>query len=127
MTDSGFDFPDNFLAIFGFRQCPKTKPVRDAKYRAWIRTLPCAVCGKPAPSLVMHQRILQGGGTGMKPSDFETLPGCQTCHDLEGEKGFLTLWNYRSGLEFSDKTDLRVHIRTECQTLVKSYKNQKGK
>ena len=126
MKSEGLDFPDNFFAVLGFYQRPKNPPARDAKYRAWIRTLPCAVCGKRAPSVVMHQRILQGGGTGMKPSDYETLPGCQYCHDLEGQKGFLTLWDHRSGLEFTDKTELRDHIRALCQTLVKSYQNQRG-
>jgi hypothetical protein len=126
-TEGGFGLPDNFFEIFGFYRCPKIKAARDERYKAWIRTQKCAVCGKPAPSVVMHQRILQGGGTGMKPSDYETLPGCQYCHDLEGQKGFLTLWDHRSGLEFSDKTELRDHIRALCQTLVKSYQNQKGK
>jgi len=110
--------------IFNFYQRPKNPPARDPKYKTWIRTLPCAVCGKPGPSLVMHQRILQGGGTGLKPSDYESLPGCKTCHDLEGQKGFLFVWNERSMLKFSDKTKLRAYISNLCQTLLKTYQNE---
>ena len=127
MKSDGLDFPDNFMSIFGFYRCPKTKAARDNKYLAFIRGLPCAVCGKPGPSEAAHQRILQGGGIGLKPSDYETIPLCSGCHKLEHAMGSLYLWNYRSGLKFTDKTDLRVHINVECQTLVKSYHNQKGK
>jgi len=121
LKSNGLDFPDNFFEIFGFYRCPKIKAARDAKYRAWIRTQPCAVCGRPAPSVVMHQRILQGGGTGMKPSDYETLPGCPDCHYLEGQKGFLSLWNEKSSLKFKDKEELRCFIETECRNLFETY------
>jgi hypothetical protein len=126
MKHSGLAFSDNFFSILGFYRCPKTKAARDKKYLAWIRTLPCAVCGKPGPSEAAHQRILQGGGIGLKPSDYESIPLCTDCHHIEHAVGSLCLWNYHSGLKFTDKTELRDHIKAECRTLVKSYHNQKG-
>jgi len=109
---------------------PKRKLIRDPKYLSWIRTLPCAICGKPAPSEAMHQRCLGGGGMGLKPSDHETLPGCKSvpdrigCHMFEQQFGFLLLWEERGGIKFADKIEMNSHISTLCQTLKKTYEKQ---
>ena len=128
MKSEGLDFPDNFFAILGFYQCPKTKPVRDKKYLAWVRTLPCAVCGKPGPSEAAHQRILQGGGMGMKPSDYEAIPLCMACHAFEHTKGIVWLYTHR-GSGYSRKIEIKAHVREIvselCQKLLKTYQNQK--
>jgi len=72
--------------------CPKAKPGVDLKYRAWLRTQPCSNCWFPAPSIVAHQRILGGGGIGIKPPDSDALPLCHHCHALE-HAGAVTFWN----------------------------------
>ena len=126
MKSDGLGYPDNLMSIFGFYRRPKNRPARDKKYLAFIRGLPCAVCGKPGPSEAAHQRILQGGGIGLKPSDYETIPLCADCHHIEHAVGSLSLWNYHSGMKFTDKSELRDHIKAECRKLVKLYQNERG-
>jgi len=57
----------------------KVKPFRNAAYRAWIRTLPCAHCKAPADHA--HHAIYEGcSGMGTKASDFGCAPLCRSCH-----------------------------------------------
>jgi hypothetical protein len=59
------------------RRTPGRGPVRDWKFRAWIRTLPCAVCGC-APSEAAHTG--SDGGMRLKASDLSCVPLCTICH-----------------------------------------------
>ncbi len=53
-------------------------PVRDAKYLAFIRMLPCVACGKKKWRMeAMHTGM---HGLGQKASDLDALPGCHECH-----------------------------------------------
>ena len=53
-------------------------PARDTRYRAWIRTLPCAVCGSRWRVEAAHTG--SDGGMSQKPSDYSCVPLCRYCH-----------------------------------------------
>jgi hypothetical protein len=48
---------------------PKPNLRRRAQHLAFVRQLPCVVCGKAAASEAAHVRSGSDGGAGMKPSD----------------------------------------------------------
>ena len=58
----------------------------DAKFLAFIRTLPCCACGRSPPAQAAHIRMgslrynKRGVGIGERPSDFWSLPVCVGCH-----------------------------------------------
>lgn len=97
----------------------KTKPIRDEKYLAWIRTQPCVVCGS-WPCQAAHQRLLSGN-TGSKPCDFHTLPNCNACHMAEHSKGVVTMWNERAWRKFKDKHELRSFLDYLCKKFKARY------
>jgi hypothetical protein len=53
------------------------KVARNWKYKAWIRSLPCAVCGS-TPSEAAHTG--SDGGTSLKASDYSCIPLCRDHH-----------------------------------------------
>lgn len=63
----------------------KKKTPRDPKYLAWVRTLPCVICGKRDDIQVHHTET---GGIGLKGSDYSVIPLCPVCHSrMETKKG----------------------------------------
>ncbi len=54
------------------------KPVRDPLYRRFVKTLPCAACGK---SWGVDPAHTGPHGTGQKSSDLSCIPLCRKCHD----------------------------------------------
>jgi hypothetical protein len=65
------------------RRSPRRRrrgPARDAKYRAWIRTLPCAACETTERVEAAHTG--SDGGMSMKASDYSCVPLCRDCHTL---------------------------------------------
>lgn len=70
----------------------RLKCYRNASYLKWIRTLPCASCGDPGSSQAAHVRMGNGGGMGLKPSDYRTLPLCPECHGAQHAGGERTFW-----------------------------------
>lgn len=57
-------------------------PRKDARWLNFIRSLPCCMCLKPAPSEA-HHSLAHKPGLGMKASDHHTIPLCggpQGCH-----------------------------------------------
>lgn len=70
---------------------PKERPARDETYLRWVATLPCAHCGKAAPSQAAHAD--QGKGMGIKASDLTAYPLCADspgrlgCHSIIGAGG----------------------------------------
>jgi hypothetical protein len=80
---------DALMVIFGLR---RVEPERDARYRAWIKTLACVCCGR-MPCDPAHTGT--DGGMGQKASDYSCVPLCRTCHDVyhskDGERG-RALW-----------------------------------
>lgn len=103
--------------------CPKTKPLRDPAYLAWLRKLPCAVCGR-GPCEAAHQRLL-GGGTGSKPDDRYALPMCQGCHESEHRRGVVTTWNENlpGNMEY-DRHSLREYLRELCVGHLRVYRGE---
>jgi hypothetical protein len=57
---------------------PRYGPARDWKYRAWIRTLPCAACGSFRQIEAAHTG--SDGGMAQKASDYSCVPLCGDCH-----------------------------------------------
>jgi len=81
------------------RRTPKRQrarwPERDAAYKAWIRTLPCLVCGAHAEAA----HTGHDGGMGLKASDRSCVPLCHRCHrtgvrsyHAMGRRAFAALW-----------------------------------
>jgi hypothetical protein len=56
------------------------KPARNWRYRAWIRSLPCAGCGLEPAGEAAHTG--NDGGMSQKPSDWSCIPLCRDCHTL---------------------------------------------
>jgi hypothetical protein len=55
-------------------------PARDERYRAWVRSLPCAACGIEPAGEAAHTG--SDGGMQQKASDFSCIPLCRVCHTV---------------------------------------------
>jgi 5-methylcytosine-specific restriction endonuclease McrA len=84
---------------------------RDAMaYMAVVKSLPCAVCGAPAPSdahHVIHDRF----GT-RKTSDFDVIPLCRKCH-LEGPEAIHNgkqIWREKHGPDHGYLPKVRLMV-----------------
>lgn len=65
-------------------------------YLDWLKTLPCDVCGTPAPSDPSHVNAFKGQGT--KSPDLWAIPECRTCHEAyERGPGLSEERIYRAG------------------------------
>jgi hypothetical protein len=64
------------------RKASKRGPWRNSQYLAFVRTLPCCVCGGPADDAHHIVGVGQRGGTGTKPGDEDVMPVCRRDHDL---------------------------------------------
>lgn len=84
-------------------------PKRNAGHLSYIRTLPCCVCGKRAPSEAAHIRAGTDGGMGVKPSDRFTVPLCPADHRDQHQRGESAFW---SGCGI-DPTGLAEHLWTK--------------
>ena len=85
----------------------KTKPDRDPKYLAYIRTMVCAVSKCGNEQTIAHH--IESGGMALKCSDYMTIPLCHT-HHLEVHRGKQT---------FCERYDLDT--TDMVGTLVKDY------
>lgn len=84
MRNSSFRAPERGAKPKLARSWMKRRPTRvkagsDKKYLAWLRTLPCANCWKPAPSEPSHERR-KGTGLALKSADARAWPTCRPCH-----------------------------------------------
>ena len=68
-------------------QFPKDKIYRSEEYKAYVRTLPCIVCGKPSEP---HHEVT--GGTGIKGPDLFSIPLCRDDHRRREDTGKETFW-----------------------------------
>ena len=75
------------------RSKSETDHRRRRQHLAFVRQLPCVVCGKAAPSEAAHVRSGSDAGKGMKPSDRYSLPLCNGCHALQHDFGELGFWS----------------------------------
>lgn len=53
-------------------------PIRDPKYKRWLKRFPCVGCGGTRWIDPMHTGP---HATAQKSSDMDCLPGCRKCHD----------------------------------------------
>jgi hypothetical protein len=60
------------------RHHPRRGPARDRLYRAFVRTFPCAACGRCEQSEAAHTG--HDGGMSEKASDYSCVPLCAQCH-----------------------------------------------
>ena len=62
------------------------------RHRAWLRQHQCAVgrADCEGPTEVAHIRTAANAGTGLKPPDWDAVPLCQACHELQHQIGMLT-------------------------------------
>jgi len=65
------------------RSEPKPRFRRRSWHLAFVRQLPCVVCGSAGPSEVAHVRSGSDGGVGMKPADRYIVSLCRDCHSLQ--------------------------------------------
>jgi hypothetical protein len=66
----------------------------------WIRTLPCAACGRDGPSDPAHMRSRGAGGT----SD-HLVPLCRMCHTEQHAKGIKTFFSKHGIIDTLDLAD----------------------
>jgi hypothetical protein len=88
------------------RKPPKSErngPPRDHKYRAWIRSLPCAACGSTCNVEAAHTG--SDGGTSIKASDYSCIPLCAVCHRT-GPRAYHGLNS--SAADFARRWDLDI-------------------
>jgi len=91
-------------------QAPKPDaPVRCESHLKWVRGLTC-VCSEIDPTgcggkvRACHLRIGTDGGTGMKPGDNWTWPGCDNHHGRQHEIG-----------EISFQKEFRLNLKAICE------------
>ena len=65
--------------------------IRSVKHLNYIRSLPCYI-SEQKPSQACHIRILSDGGTGLKPSDYLTLPFTYQYHKMQTDIGEQTFY-----------------------------------
>jgi len=68
------------------------KIIRSTKHLNFIRSFPCYI-SEQTPSQACHIRILSDGGTGLKPSDYYTLPFIYQYHKMQTDIGEQTFYN----------------------------------
>ena len=71
----------------------------------WIRTLPCAACGRDGPSDPAHMKSRGAGGT----SD-HLVPLCRMCHTEQHTKGIKTFFSKHGIIDTLDLAE-RYHQR----------------
>lgn len=71
----------------------RPNPKRAAEHLKFVRSLRiCLSCGMRGNVEAMHVRRGTDGGTGTKPSDRYTVPGCRSCHEHQHRVGEITHW-----------------------------------
>lgn len=80
-------------------------PARNWKYKAWIRSLPCAVCGS-SPSEAAHTG--SDGGMRQKSSDYSCIPLCSDCH-TQSPQAYHRIG--RAEFEFAHNLDIAELVR----------------
>lgn len=91
----------------------KMKPIRDPKYLAFIRTLPCCAC-KTTLNIVVHH--FGRRGISIKAGDDKTVPLCWNCHKIvhdRGRKEFEWGWS--------------INFKEIADALYELYKGKAGK
>lgn len=85
------------------RKAIQKGPSRDWKYRAWIRSLPCAACGIEPAGEAAHTG--SDGGMSQKSSDFSCIPLCPDCHTQAPDS------YHRDRAAFDERVDVADWVR----------------
>lgn len=96
-----------------------SKPARSWKYKLWIRSLPCAVCGLEPAGEAAHTG--SDGGMRQKSSDYSCIPLCCDCHTL-GEKSYHRLG--REAFEAIHSLDIAQLVRRLNRLWFKSKREE---
>lgn len=88
----------------------RSPPLRDPEYVAFVRTLPCAICGAPPPSDPSH---FGTRGMSQKTDDTRLLPSCREDHDYWHKNGRVWL----GGRELSRVESERVLLAAQVDAL----------
>lgn len=75
-----------------------SSPEYDEAYLAWIRTLPCAITGRPGVE-ASHLRKNTDGSAAKKPSDKWAIPLSKKKHRESHDLGEVTFWNAYGGIK----------------------------
>lgn len=97
------------------RQWNGKGPARDWRYRAWIRSLPCLVCGYER-SEAAHTG--SDGGARLKASDYSCVPLCAHHHTMRADS------YHRLGRE-SFEAHHRVNLRQAVEFLNLEWRESK--
>jgi hypothetical protein len=71
------------------------KPIRweSPKYEAYVRNLPCIICGGPAEP--HHAKGIGGlSGVGLKAPSWAVMPLCRLCHESQHRNPTEEQWEY---------------------------------
>lgn len=82
-------------------------PARNARYRAWIRTLPCLVCGQTGAEAA---HTGDDGGLALKSSDYSCVPLCADCHTMRPDS-YHRHPGGREGFERQHNLDLKREVK----------------
>lgn len=87
---SRFDRPQRQREGVGAGKLAKPKPIRDAKFRAFVRLHPCAIKGKPGHRCMspIDAAHIEGNGMGTKADDLLTIALCRAAHMLSHSIGW---------------------------------------
>ncbi|KAA0888811.1 DUF968 domain-containing protein [Oryzomonas rubra] len=79
---------------------PKETAERDEVYLQFIRSLPCAKCGRFGPSNAHHHPAAGHSSIGLKVSDYRAVPlcGCE-CHLRVHQIGKRSFWGDLDAVE----------------------------
>jgi len=101
---------------------PETR-FRSKPHRDWIGALPCLICGRIGPVAAAHIRLGNDGAAGVKPSDFFTVPLCDShlggfafdgCHDIQHSMGEGPFWALYGGVDRARETALDFAAKSPC-------------
>ena len=65
---------------------------RDQKYLDFIRAQPCCITGFRDTVIAHHVKLYGGGGAGLKPSDYLTVPLRHDMHQELHDRGEPSFW-----------------------------------
>lgn len=87
----------------------KRKTPRSKKYLKFIRNQNPLVFTLGGDVVAHHVRINNGGGTGLKPSDYRTLPICSIDHQELHQMGEKSYWSSKD-IDY-DKEVIRLMLK----------------
>ncbi|MCW2242311.1 hypothetical protein [Azospirillum canadense] len=97
---------------------------RSKEHGAWIRTMPCMVCGRASHVAGAHVRKGTDGAGEEQPSDVYMNPLCDGwldnwsfygCHNRQHKIGEVTFWTPHGGVEQAVHHALGLALKSPCE------------